>query len=118
AAWSAAPSGTTRTQQPQLTASDGAANDEFGRSVGLSGDFTIIGAFTDDVGANGDQGTSLVFSGVGSVWIGPDLTLLASDGAALDNFGHAVAIDGDTAIVSAPLDDVGANVDQGSAYIF
>ncbi len=111
-------SGTTWTQQAQLTASDGAANDEFGRSVGLSGDFTIIGAFTDDVGANGDQGTAWVFSRVGSVWIGPDLTLLASDGAALDNFGHAVAIDGDTAIVSAPLDDVGANVDQGSAYIF
>ena len=110
-------SGTVWTQQAQLTASDGAANDDFGRSVGLSGDFAIIGAPTDDVGANGDQGTAWVFSRVGSAWIGPDLTLLASDGAALDNFGHAVAIDGDTAIVSAPLDDVGANVDQGSAYI-
>jgi len=111
-------SGTTWTQQAQLTASDGAANDDFGRSVGLSGDFAIIGAPTDDVGANGDQGTAWVFSRVGSAWIGPDLTLVVSDGAALDNFGHAVAIDGDTAIVSAPLDDVGANVDQGSAYIF
>lgn len=44
--------------------------------------------------------------------------LLASDGAANDNFGVSVAISGDTAIVGANGDDVGANVNQGSAYVF
>jgi uncharacterized protein (TIGR03437 family) len=44
--------------------------------------------------------------------------LTASDGAANDLFGSAVAISGDTVVVGAFLDDVGPNVDQGSAYVF
>ena len=44
--------------------------------------------------------------------------LVASDGAAGDNFGSSVDIDGDTIVVGAPGDDIGANVDQGSAYVF
>ncbi len=37
-------SGTTWTQQAQLTASDGAAYDHFGSSVALSGDTALVGA--------------------------------------------------------------------------
>jgi trimeric autotransporter adhesin len=44
-------------------------------------------------------------------------TLAASDGAAGDQFG-IVAVDGDTIVVGAYLDDVGAVADQGSAYVF
>jgi hypothetical protein len=44
-------------------------------------------------------------------------TLTASDGAAGDRFG-IVAVDGDTLVVGAHLDDVGANADQGSVYVF
>ncbi len=44
--------------------------------------------------------------------------LLASNGAANDRFGISVAISGDTAIVGADRDDIGANTDQGSAYVF
>ena len=41
----------------------------------------------------------------------------ASDGTPFDDFGWAVAVSGDTALVSAPQDnDNGA--DSGSAYIF
>jgi len=36
----------------------------------------------------------------------------------LDEFGWSVAIDGDTAIVSDPWEDVGSNTAQGAAYIF
>lgn len=39
-------------------------------------------------------------------------------GAATDQFGQAGAIDGDTMIVGARLDDVGANGDQGSTHIY
>lgn len=42
----------------------------------------------------------------------------ATDGAPGDRFGYQVAIAGDTAVVGAPLDDVGSNADQGSAYVF
>ena len=44
--------------------------------------------------------------------------LQASDGAASDQLGISAAIDGDTVVVGAYLDDVGANVNQGSAYVF
>ena len=50
-------SGTAWTQQAQLTASDGAAEDSFGNSAALSGDGTaLVGAYADDVSANSDQG--------------------------------------------------------------
>ena len=111
-------SGTTWTQQSQFTASDGTSNDVFGWSVAISGDTAIVGAYADDVGANADQGSAWVFSRLGSKWIGPDLTLVAADGAAADYFGSPAAISGDTAIVGADFDDIGLNTDQGSAYIF
>ncbi len=44
--------------------------------------------------------------------------LTASDGANDDNFGIRVAISGDTAVVGSWHDDVGANADQGSVYVF
>ena len=43
--------------------------------------------------------------------------LRASDGAFDDLMGWGVAVDGDTAVVSAPLHDHG-KVDTGSAYVF
>ena len=46
--------------------------------------------------------------------------LVASDGATSDQFGCSVSIsaDGVYAVIGAYLDDVGANTNQGSAYIF
>lgn len=44
--------------------------------------------------------------------------MLASDGTGQDRFGWSVALSGDTALVGAPWDDVGANENQGSAYVF
>lgn len=43
--------------------------------------------------------------------------LTAPDGAAGDRFG-AVAMDGDAIVVGVRFDDVGTNIDQGSAYVF
>ncbi len=111
-------SGTTWTQQAQLTATDGAAGDFFSISVALSGDTALVGADFDGVGANSGQGSAWVFSRIGTKWIGPDLQMLATGGVAGDNFGTSVAISGDTALVGAYFDDVGANSDQGSAYVF
>ena len=45
-------------------------------------------------------------------------SLPGADGAAGDQFGYSVALDGDIALVGAGYDDVGANVDQGSVYVF
>jgi hypothetical protein len=111
-------SGTTWTEQARLTAPDGAPGDFFGFSLALSSDTAVVGAYFDSVGAIANQGSAWVFSRVGTRWIGPDLKLLASDGAASDRLGFSVSLSGDTAVVGAHTDDVGANTDQGSAYIF
>jgi len=110
-------SGSTWTQQQKLTASDGAAGDFFGNSVAISVDTVIVGANLDTVGANATQGSAYVFTRSGSTWT-EQQKLTASDGAAFDLFGSSVAIDGDTAIVGAFADTVGANGSQSSAYVF
>lgn len=110
-------SGSFWTQQQKLTASDGAANDGFGLSVGISGDTVIVGAFADDVSSNTNQGSAYVFVRSGSTW-SQQQKLTALDGAAEDYFGWSVAISAGTAIISSYLDDIGANANQGSAYVF
>ena len=47
-----------------------------------------------------------------------DARLVASDGEAGDAFGFSVAVSGETVVVGAFADDIGANTDQGSAYVF
>ena len=110
-------SGTVWTQQAQLTALDGALGDSFGYSVALSGDTALVGAYYDNVGANTAQGSAYIFVRSGITWT-QQTPLTASDGAAGDSFGYSVALSGDTALVGAYYDDVGASTDQGSAYIF
>ena len=104
-------------QQQQLTAADGAALDQFGAAVAISGDTAIVGAPYDTVGANFHQGSVYVFTRSGNTWT-QQAQLFANDGAAGDEFGWSVAIDGDTIVVGADADDVFANADQGSAYVF
>jgi hypothetical protein len=99
-----------------LTASDGAAKDRLGTSVAIDGDTILAGAPLDDVGANADQGSVYTFSRTGAAARTETAKVTASDGAAGDNLGFSVAIDGDVA--GAPLDDSGANAEQGSAYTF
>ena len=110
-------SGTTWTQQAQLVAADGAAGDDFGFSVALGGDTALAGARLDDIGANGNQGSAYVFVRSGTTWT-QQAQLVAADGAAGDDFGFSVALGGDTALAGARLDDIGANGNQGSAYVF
>jgi hypothetical protein len=111
--------GTSWTQQAKLTASDGASNDFFGIGVSISGDYAIVGAWQDDIGANTDQGSAYIFYR-GSGWTtgqAYQAKLTVADGAQFDNFGYSVCLNGDYAMVGAASDDA-PNVNQGSAYIF
>lgn len=105
------------TQQAQLTASDGAAGDVFGVGVSLEGDRAIVGAWGHNVGTNANQGAAYSFSRAGTVW-SQEAVLTASDGSAGDELGLNVALSGDTAIVGSYRDDIGAEANQGSAYVF
>jgi len=110
--------GTTWTEQQKLTAADSAAGDEFGWSVAVAGETVIVGALLDNSDTNGDQGSAYVFvRSNGTTWT-EQQKLTAADGAANDGFGWSVAIAGETIIVGALDDEIGTNIDQGSAYIF
>ncbi|MEE2672842.1 MAG: exo-alpha-sialidase [Myxococcota bacterium] len=102
-------------QQQKLVASDAVEEDFFGFSVGVSGERAIIGAFqSDDAGAN--SGSAYVFTRTEGVWT-EQQKLLASDATAGDAFGYAVAISGDTAVVSGHGNDDN-DPQSGSAYVF
>jgi len=102
-------------QQAKLAASDGAANDNLGNAVSVSGRTALVGArFDDDRGGN--SGAAYLFVRSGSTW-SQRAKLTASDGAANDRFGWSVSVSGDTALVGAYLDDDKGN-DSGSAYLF
>lgn len=109
--------GTTWIEQQKLTASDGATFDIFGRSVSISGNRAIVGAFLDDIGSNSAQGSAYVYVFDGTTWV-LQQKLTASDGAVGDQFGENVSLSGNYAIVGAPKDDIGANGSQGSVYIY
>lgn len=107
-----APAALALNESQRIKANDAASNDNFGFSVGISGGVAIVGSFNDDDTAQ-NSGSAYIFRNPGSgTWSQLD-KLNASDAALDDNFGTAVAISGNTAIVSAPFDD-----GRGSAYIF
>jgi len=98
----------------RLTAGTGAAGDEFGTSVSVSGDFGLVGAPKADVGANADQGRAYLME----INKGAEMSSFeAPDGAAGDNFGFALALHGRTVLVGAGGSDIGAKADQGAAYV-
>ena len=109
--------GTNWVQTQRITDATGAAGDLFGTSVSMSGNMAIIGAENDDVGANADQGSASIYQYNGSSWV---LVQKLTDptGAASDNLGYSVSINGNFAIAGAAYDNDGANTDQGSAIVF
>ncbi|MCH8064633.1 MAG: FG-GAP repeat protein, partial [Chloroflexi bacterium] len=105
----------------KLIASDAQQDDQFGESVAISGDTTVVGADGEDAGGI-SSGAAYVFErneGAASNW-GEVKKLTASDAQAGDNFGLSVAISSDTVVVGSPREDVGGSQfdDFGAAYIF
>ena len=102
-------SGGSAFQQGELTASDGAANDQLGWSVAVSNSTAVVGAPGKDAG----MGAAYVFMRSGTTW-SQKAELTASDGAPGDEFGSSVSISGSTAVISSPNRLSGT----GAAYIF
>jgi len=101
--------------QTRLLASDANADDRLGVSVAVDGNTVVVGAYRND--SNGtDSGAAYVYELSGSDWIEKQ-KLTPSDGAADDNFGRFVAIEGNTIVVGSHLDD-NPGQDSGSAYVF
>jgi hypothetical protein len=108
-------SGGVWTEQQKITADDGAAGDNFGRRVSISGDTVVVGANNDDDLGN-NSGSVYVYVRSGGVWT-EQQKLTADDGAAGDEFGHDVSISGDTLVVGTPEDEDNGTR-SGSAYVY
>ncbi len=99
----------------RLLAGDGATSDYFGQSVGVSGDFAVIGAYRDDDGGS-MSGSAYVFDFNGVSW-SQQTKLVADDDETVDTFGESVSISGDYIVAGAKRDD-DKGTDSGSVYVF
>lgn len=119
AAYTYVRTGTVWTMQQRLTATDGASGDFFGRSVALSGNTVIVGAYGSDLDlSHVNQGAAYVFNRTGTSWSEPQ-KLYAVDGEAQDLFGRSVAIHNDTLVIGATGTNLDlSHLDQGVAHVF
>ena len=104
-------------QSDRFAAGDGDVDDRFGSAVAVAGDTAVVGA-PDDTNVKGSRaGAAYVFVRGSDGWE-QAAKLTADDGDVDDNFGGAVAVAGDTAVVGAP-DDTNVNGrDAGAVYVF
>lgn len=99
--------------QLKVTASDAAANDQFGGAVAIHGNLSVVGArFNDDAGNS--SGSAYVFDASTGQQVHK---LTALDAAAEDWFGISVSLTSSKALIGSYQDDPkGSN--SGSAYLF
>lgn len=99
----------------ELVAPDGAALDEFGASVAVSGTTIVVGAPSGEDGA----GAAYVYVEPAAGWskvVDPVAELGSDNPVTAGLFGQSVAISGNTIVVGAP--DEGADGMTGAAYVF
>lgn len=106
--------------QALLVPSDGAANDDFGRAVAVSGNFIIVGAQKHD--ADGENsGAAYIYERTvnvkGEIVWTQVTKLIPLDPQTDERFGISVSIHGKVAIVGANGDDSNGQ-NSGSAYVF
>jgi hypothetical protein len=102
-------------EQAILSPNDATSGDCFGKSVSISGNYALIGAYGDDDNGS-SSGSAYIFNRTGTNWT-QQAKITPSDGSNGDNFGLKVSISGNYALISAYHDDdYGSN--SGSAYIF
>jgi hypothetical protein len=100
-------------QLAHLVPSDNGPRQRFGNSIAIANGLALIGAELD-----GDNG---VAAGAAYLYDTSTFSLMyklkPSDGGPRDFFGYSVAMDGSTAVVSAPWDGPGLDY-TGSVYLF
>ncbi|MCK4660217.1 MAG: FG-GAP repeat protein, partial [Phycisphaerae bacterium] len=99
----------------KLRAWGSTSEDYFGKSVSISGDIIVVGAYGDD--DNGDNaGAAYAYKKPSGGWVDTAETfkMLASDGEQYDRMGRAVGISDGIAVIGSYKD----RDDCGSAYLF
>ena len=85
--------------------------------MAIDGDTALIGARFKTLGRAHRTGAAYLFARSGATWR-RQATLHAFDPGSLDDFGHAVALSGDTALVGAPYTTAARKSGVGAAYVF
>ena len=104
-------------QQQKFTPTGGQQYNQYGYSVDIKGNYAVVGEKGADVGSNANQGKVYVYKKTNETWTEIQ-QLTATDGQTNDYFGEAVAIDGDTIVVTARGVDVGASTFIGAVYVY
>jgi hypothetical protein len=110
-------SGTTWTFQQKLTASDAAADDQFGVAVAVGGPTIFVGANFSDQPSNSDAGAVYRFSQSGTVWTQVQKLIPAGGVILGDHFGESLAVSGNKLVVGSPGADIPFTA-AGSVYVF
>ena len=104
------------TVETKLVGSGLISGSNFGETVVVLGDVMAIGAPDHYVPADA-PGSVYIFVRSGGAWL-EHSRLFAADGVLGDEFGAALALDGDTLLVGAPSRNGPSGEFEGGAYIF
>ena len=104
------------TQTAELTSSNGASDDFFGWSVGISSGGVVVGAY----GHNAYTGQAYVFVQPTGGWVNATETAQLTDSGGLqyDFFGYSVAISGNVIVVGTPNHNLATNTPAGAVYVY
>jgi hypothetical protein len=101
----------------KLTSDNGQAEDLFGTSVALSGNYALVGAPMSSSFSSNSPGYAILFSKSGNTWK-KVARLQASDGGNNNRFGSAVALTPETICIGAPHTDSKGINNAGAVYIY
>jgi hypothetical protein len=104
-------------QVQRLSGDDTQSGDGFGNAIALSGAKVLIGSDIATVDGLKSRGAAYLFSATDSGWA-QSHKFVASDGTTDDFFGAALALDGDTAILSTPHPVIDGHPYEGAAYFY
>jgi hypothetical protein len=106
----------------KITLVSGAAGDKFGYAVTMDKNFIAVGSPYRDVTGKIDAGAVFIYklnlnTGLWESFSWSTATYL-SPSLAGDNFGFSVDLNNYLLLIGAPGDDINANIDQGSFYVY
>lgn len=108
--------GTMYVLEEKLVNPDATPKAEFGRSVAIQGTTVLVGARFAQAGTTDGAGAVYVFKKNGKTWRYENKVVSPSPQAG-DNFGRALAIQGNLLVVTARKEKIADN-DVGAAYVF
>jgi hypothetical protein len=115
--------GTTWTQRATLQASDDDESQSyFGKTVSLSGNTALIGAYLERNDYGTDMGAAYVFTRTGTTWTQQAKIVYPGNQSSPAQFGWDVSLDGDTALIGSKADSTysagWSTTAHGSAFVY